>query len=84
MMNSALSYARQNSDRFLTELREVLRNPIHLHRSGRTMPICSRAAEWMAEQLRGPSAWTMCRSCRRLAIPWSTESGWGRGASRRP
>lgn len=50
MMDSALSYARQNRDRFLSELRDVLSIP-----SISTDPAHSadmlRAAEWFSEQL---------------------------------
>ena len=51
MMNSAISYARQNGERFLAELREVLMIP-----SISTDPDHNadmrRAAEWMSSQLR--------------------------------
>jgi acetylornithine deacetylase/succinyl-diaminopimelate desuccinylase-like protein len=50
-MNSALSYARQNGDRFLAELREVLAIP-SISTDPEHNADMQRAAEWMAAQLR--------------------------------
>ncbi len=50
-MNAALSYARQNSDRFLSELREILAIP-SISTDPEHNADMHRAAEWMAAQLR--------------------------------
>jgi len=50
-MNSALSYARQNGERFLAELREVLRIPSISTDPDRKGDM-QQAAEWMSSQLR--------------------------------
>lgn len=50
-MNSALSYARQNGERFLAELREVLRIPSISTDPDRKGDM-QHAAEWMSSQLR--------------------------------
>jgi acetylornithine deacetylase/succinyl-diaminopimelate desuccinylase-like protein len=51
MTNSALSYARQNRDRFLAELREVLAIP-SISTDPEHNADMHRAADWMAAQLR--------------------------------
>lgn len=51
MLNKALSYANENRDRFLTELREVLTIPSISTDPDHT-PDMQRAAEWVASQLR--------------------------------
>src|SRR5574340_1229445 len=51
VMNEALSYARQNSDRFLAELREILAIP-SISTDSEHGADMHRAADWMAGQLR--------------------------------
>jgi acetylornithine deacetylase/succinyl-diaminopimelate desuccinylase-like protein len=51
MMTSALSYARQNSERFLSELREVLAIP-SISTDPDHEPDMQRAADWLSAQLR--------------------------------
>jgi len=51
MLNKALEYAKQNQERFLTELKDVLTIP-SISTDPAHKPDMQRGAEWMADQLR--------------------------------
>ncbi len=51
MLDQALTYARQNQERFLNELKDVLTIP-SISTDPSHIPDMQRAAEWIAEQLR--------------------------------
>ena len=82
MLNQALEYAKQNRERFLTELNEVLTIP-----SISTDPAHKAdmqfAAEWMSSQLQ-KIGMSKVQIMQPVGILWSMVSGLARERLRRP